>query len=356
MRTLEAGSLRTPPASAAPTVVDHLAELTGFRDRDRLDATLATAFVDLLHPRLVAVWRTIGDDDDLRWLSRARIAAGSPVAEGDPPWTEVDQLPRLDDDPDRALALGDGCPVFVDGDPHRSLFPVTTDLEVVGVVELHTDAPLDATQRGLVAGVLRVFRNFEALLDYSERDTLTGLLNRKTFDESFLKIAVARQTALPPDGRRAAAAQTSHWLGVIDIDHFKRVNDQFGHLIGDEVLLLLARLMRGTFRYGDRLYRFGGEEFVVIVRCADEAGAALAYERLRAAVEAHAFPQVGRITVSVGFTEVKAGDTPSAAFERADRAVYYAKGNGRNQVQSHAALVERGEFDDGAKVGDVELF
>jgi diguanylate cyclase (GGDEF)-like protein len=225
------------------------------------------------------------------------------------------------------------------------------------VLELHTDAPLDLAAQRLVGSILRVFRNFEALLDYSERDTLTGLLNRKTFDESFMKIAAAPGGALPDDGRRHGASSASHWLGVIDIDHFKRVNDRFGHLIGDEVLLLLARLMRSTFRYNDRLYRFGGEEFVVLMRCPDAAAAALAFERLRVVIERHAFPQVEHITVSVGYTQVAAGDTPSAAFERADRAVYYAKAHGRNQVQFHAALVESGELEGGdAKVGDVELF
>ncbi len=127
--------------------------------------------------------------------------------------------------------------------------------------------------------ILRIYRNFQGLLDYSERDTLTGLLNRKTFDESFLK-AMAEPCAAAGAGVAGerppgtAARARSYWLGVIDIDHFKRVNDNHGHLIGDEVLLLLARLMRSSFRFHDRLYRFGGEEFVVLMRCADATAAA----------------------------------------------------------------------------------
>jgi GGDEF domain-containing protein len=78
--------------------------------------------------------------------------------------------------------------------------------------------------------------------------------------------------------------------------------------------------------------------------------------RLRAATEGYAFPQVGRITVSIGFTDVRTGDNPSMAFERADKAVYWAKGHGRNQVAEHAALVARGELFEGQKTGDVELF
>jgi PleD family two-component response regulator len=81
-----------------------------------------------------------------------------------------------------------------------------------------------------------------------------------------------------------------------------------------------------------------------------------AFERFRAHAERYAFPQVGHITVSVGVTQVRPGDTPSTAFERADRAVYHAKGHGRNQVASHAALVAAGVLAGDAKVGDIELF
>jgi len=114
--------------------------------------------------------------------------------------------------------------------------------------------------------------------------------------------------------------------------------------------------MRSSFRFHDRLYRFGGEEFVVLMRCASEHDAALALERMRSNTASYPFPQVGQITISIGFTEVKPGDTPSGAFERADKAVYFAKGHGRNQVQSHAELVARGDLEDESKIGDVELF
>ena len=159
------------------------------------------------------------------------------------------------------------------------------------------------------------------------------------------------------DERRLSGLGNRHWLGMIDIDRFKAVNDGFGHLIGDEVLLLLSRLMRSTFRFHDRLYRFGGEEFVVLMRCDGEAEAHGAFERLRRNTLAYPFPQVGRITVSIGFAELRAGDSPSAAIERADRAVYYAKAHGRDQVQSHAELLARGEIEASSEnIGDVELF
>jgi diguanylate cyclase (GGDEF)-like protein len=339
-------------------LVDRLADLTEFRDRDLLDVTLVSAFRDLLQPVSVAIYRCIGEPDNQRWLARARMTASDVVATADPAWAAIDSLPRLAEHPERFEVYTRGRAVLRPGPVHLGVFPVGLEGDNGGVLEIHTDAPIDEAAQRLIRSVLRIYGNFQALLDYSERDTLTGLLNRKTFDNSFLK-ATAESGAgrfNAADERRADAPAGAYWLGVIDIDHFKHVNDNFGHLIGDEVLLLLARLMRSGFRLHDRLYRFGGEEFVVLMRCDSEACAARAFERFRGNTEKYSFPQIGRITVSIGFTEVMAGDTPSAAFERADKAVYHAKGHGRNQVCSHAALIASGQLTDASKVGDVELF
>lgn len=340
-------------------LVEHLAELTGFRDRDVLDVTLAGAFRDLLQPRTVAIYRVVGDGENQHWLTRARLDEGDAVATADPAWVDLDSLPLLRDHPARMEALNGQTVVTKTGEGEEglSVFPLATDREVVGVLELITDGPLHPESQRMVCSILRIYRNFQGLLDYSERDTLTGLLNRKTFDESFLKIS----SAIPAvgsanDARRAAGPGSRYWLGMIDIDHFKSVNDTYGHLIGDEVLLLLSRLMRSSFRFHDRLYRFGGEEFVVLMRCDNESDAHRAFERLRTHTLAYQFPQVGHITVSIGFSELKAGDSPSSAIERADKAVYWVKTHGRNQVQSHAELVARGELDSSEKIGDVELF
>ena len=340
-------------------VVDHLAELTGYRDRDVLDASLAAALKDLLRPELVAIYRVVGEPGQERWLTRARLALGDVAPGADPIWAELHSLPPLLAHPARARCLSQGQPVCEDGAPALSCFPLETDQQTVGVLELQTHHPLSAEDQRLVGGMLRVYRNFQALLDYSERDTLTGLLNRKTFDVSFMQMALHPAPDLPQatqGGLRRPRASPGAWLAVIDIDLFKRVNDQFGHLIGDEVLLLLARLMRSIFRFHDKVYRFGGEEFVALVRCGDLPEAQAAFERLRAQVEGHPFPQVGNITVSIGFTRIRSGDTPNEAFERADQAVYFAKQNGRNCVAEHAALVAAGRLTDTARDSDVELF
>ena len=340
-------------------LVDRLADLTAHRDRDVLDVTLVTALHEMFLPQLVAVHRAVGDAGGERWLTRARMAHDDVAAAADNTLAEIDQLPPLDARPHwRDCLRGQQVltPDSGDGAPAVTLFPLSTDAGPIGVLEVRSERALLPSERRAVGSILRICRNFESLLDYSERDTLTGLLNRKTFDGAFLKLALAHPAGSAADLERRASAPAQYFLGVIDIDHFKRVNDGFGHLIGDEVLLLMSRLMRATFRYHDRLYRFGGEEFVVLLHCADESCAGVAFERLRGNVEQYLFPQVGRITISVGFSQIRSNDTPAAAFERADRAVYFAKGHGRNQVCCFETLVAGGQLDEGQQVGDIELF
>ena len=197
-----------------------------------------------------------------------------------------------------------------------------------------------------VLSLAHIYGNQIRLLDYSELDTLTRLLNRKTFDETFDRLLTVSARDASEDGfedRRDHLDDGSPaWLCVVDIDHFKRVNDSFGHLFGDEVLLRMGDLMRKTFRGGDRLFRFGGEEFVVILNAADQALAETGFDRFRNSVENHEFPQVGKVTCSIGFTSVSTMDVPTDVVGRADEALYYAKEHGRNQVCCYEQLVKDG--------------
>jgi len=342
-------------------VVDHLADLTGFRDRDVMDVTLVSALHDLVEPLSVTIFRCTGEVGQERWLTRARLGAGDVVATADPLWADPASLPLAADHPMRLDCMRSrSVRQNQEGEQWITLFPIATDREVVGVLELVSAQRLKPRHQRMISSVLRIYHNFQGLLDYSERDTLTGLLNRKTFDDSFIKLLSELPVGTPEadDGRRHAGG-SSYFLGVVDIDHFKRVNDGFGHLIGDEVLLLLSRLMRSSFRFHDLLFRFGGEEFVVLMRCelGAVADAAHAFERLRHNTEHYLFPQVGCITVSIGFTQVRPDDLPASAFDRADNALYHAKHNGRNQVRDHAELVATGQMaEQVAPSSDVELF
>jgi diguanylate cyclase (GGDEF)-like protein len=234
--------------------------------------------------------------------------------------------------------------------------------QVVGILEITTGILISTDKRRMLNSPQRFCRHLRGLLDENERDSLTGLLNRKSFDESFMRSALAGAAPVAPApgeliyDRREEPSCPTHWLAVVDIDHFKRVNDTHGHLIGDEVLLLLSGLMRSTFRFDDRLYRFGGEEFVVLTRGMADAAARAVLDRLRHNVERFDFPQVGRLTVSVGYSVIQPNDTPARAIARADQALYFAKTHGRNAAFNHADLIATGCLESPDHVGDIELF
>jgi diguanylate cyclase (GGDEF)-like protein len=132
--------------------------------------------------------------------------------------------------------------------------------------------------------------------------------------------------------RRPLDADEPRWLAVVDVDFFKSINDRFGHPCGDAALVSLARLMRGAFRQSDRLFRCGGEEFVILLEPTPARFVATILDRFRARVEAAEFSEVGAVTVSVGYTRIAPGDDGISAFRRADEALYAAKRKGRNRV------------------------
>jgi diguanylate cyclase (GGDEF)-like protein len=361
-------NLRHAPALAVDDAISHLAALTAQRDRELLDVTLSQGVLELLAASSVGVYRLIGRDDEVRrWLC-CGLARKGQITFTDPPWVDLQDLPLEVAYPLRQGALALRRPEHGDGElvgggsleakGHVVVFPLPVEVGHPGVLEVSSVLPLSFTALQTIQTVLKVFGNFQNLLEASQRDPLTGLLNRQTFDATFLKasLPVAARTDDLLEGERRSDPASGYWLGVVDIDHFKRVNDGFGHLIGDEVLVLLARIMRQTFRYYDCLYRFGGEEFVILLRGGSEPDALGAFERLRLNVASYPFPQVQTVTISVGFTEVLHKDTPNVAFARADQAVYRAKSQGRNMVLCHEALVREGVMASSGHVGHVELF
>jgi len=360
---LDAQADFSAPTPGVDDAISHLASLTAQRDRELLDVTLAQGVLDLLGSINVGVYRLIGREDEARrWLC-CGLARKGQIAVSDPSWVDLHALPLEADHPLRMRALASRLPE--QGEPvaglaeHVMVMPLPVDVGLPGVLEVCSAEPLSLKAQRTIQTVLKVFGNFQNLLESSQRDALTALLNRQTFDATFLKASmpVAERNADHADGERRSNGASGYWLGVVDIDHFKRVNDGFGHLIGDEVLVLVARIMRQTFRHHDRLYRFGGEEFVILLRGGSEEDAWGAFERFRLNVAQYPFPQVQNVTVSVGFTEVRHQDTPNVAFARADQAVYRAKHQGRNQVLCHESLIRSGALASAeAHIGDVELF
>lgn len=350
----------------ADRLIENLVRLSGLRRRDDLLSGMTLALANTVTAQKVAVFSLVHDENRRYWLALTEARAGSKVRfVSDPMRTEPDSMIPIEDDLDRQRCL-DRVEVVVTGPTadcpdHVSRFPMTVSEGVTlwGVAEINSASPLDEADQIAVRRLITMYGNMLDMLDYSECDALTGLWNRKPFDDLFYKtLKPVEPTDLSPDGieHRAVVSPSNFWLAMVDIDHFKLVNDTYGHLIGDEVLILVARLLKTSFRAYDKVYRFGGEEFVVVLRSGDHDAAVAAVERFRANMEAYEFPQAGRITASLGVTEIIAGDTPAAACERADQAVYYAKHNGRNQVCSEADLVRRGLLKVDVKVGDVELF
>ena len=332
-------------------LVNSVAELIDDRDRESLEVTLARVTFEISGARSLSFWRTFERSDGV-WLRRR---AAIPVrvdglAEADVPLLAA-AGPLRQAYAERAVALSH------QGAAGRRLYvmPVLGNAGPLGLIEIETDLDLDVERLAGISGMLRIYRSHLAALDYADTDELTGLSNRRTFDEQLRRFAASEMVG--GARREADVLRLGAHIGVADIDFFKRINDNFGHPYGDEVLVLFSSLMRKVFRETDKLFRFGGEEFVVMMSNCPLDDALLAFERFRAAVEGYAFPQVGRVTVSIGVASLRVHDTGSSAFGRADQALYVAKSEGRNRVQRHETIRQPTTSAAPAPAGqEVELF
>lgn len=167
---------------------------------------------------------------------------------------------------------------------------------------------------------------FTRLEELSTTDELTRLPNRRYFNERL-------------ERELSQARRWGHALSVlvIDVDHFKKLNDREGHAAGDEALIAVAGVLRASLREVDVVARWGGEEFVVVLERTTESDALVVGEKLRRAVEAISLPSTagqpeGHLTVSVGAAQLIEGEDAAGLVQRADRAVYQAKKAGRNRV------------------------
>jgi diguanylate cyclase len=224
----------------------------------------------------------------------------------------------------------------------------TGDLrEDLGAAELHTlagrllsetrrmqdanhelEVKLEAS-RDEIAGLQR---DLDDVRREAQLDPLTKIFNRKFFDEE-----LDHALAGAGDGRPLS-------LLLLDIDHFKRFNDTWGHQTGDQVLRLVAMTLRSNIKGKDVAARYGGEEFAAILPDTDLEGATIVAENVRRAVQAKELlkrstnEKLGRVTASLGIATYRRGDTVGTLIERADRCLYAAKAAGRNQAVSESDL------------------
>ncbi len=220
---------------------------------------------------------------------------------------------------------------------HICQYQLTLNGESLGSVCCTRSHPFSAHDlqviEWLVAILIYPIKNALLYLDALSsalKDGLTGAGNRMAYDE-----AISREMDKAQRNNQTMA------LLIIDIDHFKNFNDNYGHAIGDKVLAAVCKDMQKTLRRSDLLFRYGGEEFAVILSPSDSNLAEQVAERLRhsvAELKLGKYTGEGRnkeklsVTISIGAAEIRQNDTPEKIFKRADKALYQAKNNGRNQV------------------------
>lgn len=165
---------------------------------------------------------------------------------------------------------------------------------------------------------------YREALTHALRDALTGVGNRNALDRTLAReLELARRTQQPLS------------LLMLDLDHFKRVNDRFGHSVGDDVLRQTASTIGACLRSMDMVFRFGGEEFCVLLSATSHEAAHTVAERLRKAVEAQAAAEGAiplSVTLSIGLATLRDVESPRCLLQRADRALYQAKASGRNRL------------------------
>jgi diguanylate cyclase (GGDEF)-like protein len=241
-----------------------------------------------------------------------------------------------------------------DSGARRLILPIIGVSHVTAMLVIE-DMREVGNEEAVLARLLQIFSNQLYLLSRNELDGLTGLHNRQAFDERIKRLVLS---AGRPDRRgHPVAVAPDNCLALFDIDHFKMVNDRFGHLYGDEVLVQFARIMSRAFRHQDMLFRYGGEEFAVVLVGMVSEAAVPVLESFRRTLEGYEFPQIGCKTVSVGVAGISPGESVDTIINRADKALYHAKQNGRNQVCCYETLVAQGKLAPlTVATGDIEFF
>lgn len=181
---------------------------------------------------------------------------------------------------------------------------------------------LEAIVRARTAELIEKNRQLEVL---SVSDRLTGLYNRLRLDQ-----------VLEAEYKRSQRSGSTFAAILLDIDHFKSVNDTHGHQTGDQVLIAIAKLLKQGTREVDTIGRWGGEEFLVVCPDTDADGAMALAQKLRQLIANHYIPVVGQKTSSFGVALYKDDETIEALLARADKALYRSKENGRNRVECEA--------------------
>lgn len=328
-------------------ILHSVIKITRQRDVDSLEYSLLATLAEVIPLTNISVFK-MADDGFQTELEETLSLSIKNGETGDVVWAPSPKT--VEKNSDILNCLDTGLPVKFNKNNqlNRILLPILCDHKVVAALDISSDTDLKPVLKTLDA-MIRIYENYLFILNESERDKLTGLFNRKTFDKKLDRLLqIQRNKQLrtlentESSEKRSLKPFSEAWLAIIDIDHFKQVNDKFGHVFGDGVLLLLAHKMKQCFRTSDYLFRFGGEEFVVILEPHPRELAYTTLDRFREAVASHTFPLVGKVTVSVGYAKICDADYAPAILHSADKALYYAKEQGRNKIYNYETLVADG--------------
>lgn len=340
-------------------IVDGLAEITRHHDRNILEKSLLKTLGDMF-PGNIRLYRTLQHHDvDRIDISLLAYAENGVICS---PTRQEIVTKTLSSGIETVIKTGElaTLPNEADSNQWDNIYPTFDSSDDIFAVLVYTGELLSFNQQRLVHSILQVYTNYLALLEKAQHDKLTGLLNRETLESELTKSIIQdahRAEGLNSEGCRESDSRDFTYIGLVDVDHFKSINDNFGHLFGDEILILTARLLKSSIcRQDDRVFRYGGEEFVVLIKCSQDTHAQVAFDRVRVAIEKHVFPQIGRVTASIGFARVNGQPTPSDVIGQADKALYFAKENGRNQTINYADLLASGVMQAPVYADDVDLF
>lgn len=335
-------------------LLNSVVKITRHRDVDSLELSLLSTIGEFLHPTEVALYKDLS-----RFNGRGIEQSAGLVRdeEGKTQWCARKIVEPLGKE--LQCCLESACTISLQdksGNEKRWI-PVIIDEHVFGAVYI-VAKHLNSSEQVTLNALCRIYENYLTILNESEHDNLTGLLNRQTFDRKIkhlLEDQLHSHNAPQQYGNRSKHYDESSWLAMLDIDHFKHVNDTYGHVCGDEVLLTLAQKMNLFFRSSDLIFRFGGEEFVIVFEPTTLEHITAKLAEFQQFVRDNKFPLVEQLTISIGFARMSPYDFPISVIENADKALYVAKNSGRDQCIYYGDIL-----DDGAQeqpsANDVELF
>ena len=337
-------------------LLNSVIKITKNRDVDSLEYSLISTIQEFIGCKEVSVYKDIEVQGQLTIEQSLCLKV---TGEKQFEWVQRQIVAHPEDE--LLSCLRSACIITVqsaDGIERRWL-PITRQEKTVAAISVVSKS-LDSSAQVMLNAFCRIFENYLVILHENERDKLTGLLNRQTFEKK-IKQLIEKQvlkmhgSSRDKDKRQKKQASTS-WLAILDIDHFKNINDKYGHICGDEVLLVLAQKMRHFFRSTDLIFRFGGEEFVIVFEPTDADSISNKMAEFIQLIRDTSFPFVENMTISAGLARISPYDFPIAVLEGADKALYYAKNNGRDKFCIYEDLLAENLISVQVNSSEIDLF